>query len=121
MFNCLNGGVDHCIFAPTSKNLFYYFKDHEVEVQSGDGSKGIRNLGCFWFHLGMIKKGYFALGKEKNDYISLNDFLDSKFSDLESKIQIKAHYKADFNGAWNNLKWHFYKDIKYMKDFLNLK
>lgn len=117
-FFCTNGGIDTCIFAPNSKNIYQYFKDHGVEVQNLVGARAVRNLGFFWFHLGMLKRNYFVTGKRNHDYISLKDFLKSNFKKLRPKIQTKAFYKDDYDSFWDNLRLNFEKDKKYAQEFL---
>ncbi|PAF53719.1 hypothetical protein BKH42_04265 [Helicobacter sp. 13S00482-2] len=117
-FYCTNGGMDTCIFAPNSNNLYGYFKDHSVEMQNLVGNAGFRNLGYFWFHLGMIKRNYFVMGEYGKDYISLRDFLKTSFAKLKPKIQTKAVYKSDYKGFWDNLALNFEKDKAYIRKFL---
>ena len=117
-FYCLNGGMDHYIFAPNSKNIYFYFEDHGVETQNGIGHKGVRNLGCFWVHLGMIKRYFLVEGKENEDYISVENFLHTKINNLKNKMQIKAHYKPDYQGSLDNINIHLENDKKYLKEIL---
>lgn len=87
-------------------------------MQNLVGGRAIRNLGFFWFHLGMLKRNYFVTGKCNHDYISLKDFLKSTFKKLKPKIQTKALYKDDYNSFWDNLRLNFDKDKKYAQEFL---
>lgn len=79
-------------------------------------SKGVRNLGLFWLHFGMIKRDFWARGREGEDFISLEKLLEAPFENLRDKIAIKAHYKADFDGAWRTLEMHLDLDKPHIRE-----
>ncbi|PAF46354.1 hypothetical protein BKH46_07750 [Helicobacter sp. 12S02634-8] len=117
--NLYNGGIDTAIFSPNASTLYTYNLKAQTEVFSCGDVFAVRSLGCFWFHLGMDKRGILPQGIYGQDHITLKEYLHSHKKDLHAKIKLVAIHNSDKIHHWSNFCWHFDKDKHYIKAFLS--
>lgn len=114
-FKIFNGS-DHIVAPITSKNL-YHCAPSGFEYMQMTNLKHILTLGAFSFHYGMKKRGVKILGKENEDFISLQNFINTPVSLIAKRAIFKGNTYYDLRHQKENLKYWKDKDSRYIRDF----